>query len=141
MSFVLVVLQISLSVAILWIHGLVWPRPLGMILATIGILLGLWGIVAMKPANVSILPDVRKNSCLVITGPYRFIRHPMYTGLLMLCLGAVVSRPSILLFVLWICLVITLLAKSRYEESLLTRSFSDYAAYKSKTWRFIPYIL
>lgn len=140
-SLVLVGLQICLSATIVLAHGIVWPRPGGLILAAIGILLGSWAIAAMKPSNVSILPDVQMESPLVTRGPYCLIRHPMYTGLLSLCLGIVVSQPSILRVVVWLCLVATLVVKARYEEKLLALSFPEYAAYKSNTWPFIPYLI
>jgi protein-S-isoprenylcysteine O-methyltransferase Ste14 len=140
-SILLVLLQTCFAASILLSHGFGRPRPPGFVLGVFGVFLGLWAIVAMKPANVRVLPDVREESRLVVNGPYRFIRHPMYTGLLMLCLGVVVSQPSIFPIVLWICLVVTLIAKSRYEERLLARTFPDYPAYKSRTWQFIPYVI
>ena len=140
-SLLLVFLQTCFSAAILLSHGLHWPRPVGFVLAVFGLLLGLWAIVAMKPAHVRILPDVSAESSLVVCGPYRCIRHPMYTGLLMVCLEVVVSRPTVLLGVLWVGLVTTLLVKAGYEERLLAKSFPEYAAYQSRTWRFLPLIL
>jgi len=75
---------------------------------------------------------------LVAGGPYRFARHPMYTALVVICLGVAVG-----VGVVWCYLAVVVLAgffgaKARYEERFLVRAYPGYAEYGSLTGRFVP---
>jgi protein-S-isoprenylcysteine O-methyltransferase Ste14 len=84
---------------------------------------------------------VQKKHELIERGPYAYIRHPMYSGLLLMLLGVAVyyGRPLWLL-VFGFCLF-ALYMKSRREESLLTNSFPAYSEYKRRTKSLIPFVL
>ena len=79
---------------------------------------------------------------LVETGIYRFIRHPMYGSLMLLGLGiflkSVTTLTSVLAFIVVLALVLTALIE---EGEMRARFGEEYAAYKRKTKRFIPFLL
>jgi protein-S-isoprenylcysteine O-methyltransferase Ste14 len=102
-----------------------------------GIIVGIAGVVGLR-RSLSIFPTPSKKTTLVASGIYKYIRHPMYTGLLIIALSFTVCRPSLLGFILFASFYIVLLAKSSYEERLLEASFTTYAEYKDKTGRFFP---
>lgn len=85
--------------------------------------------------SFSILPEARQ---LVVTGPYRFVRHPLYATEMICMLGLVVQ------FMLWPAVVVFLiqlliqLERMRIEEQLLNRIFPEYERYASNTARLIP---
>ena len=85
--------------------------------------------------SFSILPEARR---LVVTGPYRFVRHPLYATEMICMLGLVVQ------FMLWPAVIVFLiqlliqLERMRIEEQLLNRTFPEYERYASNTARLIP---
>ena len=57
-------------------------RGIFLVVQIIGFFLSLWAIITMKLGNFNIQPEVKPNAHFVNTGPYRLIRNPMYTGLI-----------------------------------------------------------
>lgn len=70
------------------------PGLPGIALVAAGALLGLWAIGVNRPGNFNVRPVPRPGATLVTTGPYRFVRHPMYSSLLLAGLGGVAAAPS-----------------------------------------------
>ncbi len=106
-----------------------------------GIALGLWAVFSMGRGNINVSPAVRENASLVERGPYRLVRHPMYTALLLFMLSYVIADVTPLSVQAWLGLLLVLVVKSLYEESLLTKRFPSYVEYKQRTWRFLPYVI
>lgn len=140
LSYLLVGLQLALLAAIALSGPLIPPAPLWALVTVAGGLLGVWAALAMRIPEVSVLPEVRPGARLVTRGPYRAIRHPMYSALLVLTLGLVMGAPGPLRWLLWLALLATLVLKLSYEERLLARSFAGYRAYQARTWRLVPFI-
>ena len=134
----LVVAQFVLIVLV--IAGGPWlPRGVvGRMLVGIGGVAGIWAILAMRQSRLRVFPDVAEGAHLVEAGPYRWIRHPMYSSGLLIMLGFVIDQPSPLRIIAWLGLAVVLLAKMRLEEQYLRAAFPDYAAYEARTWRLIP---
>lgn len=105
-----------------------------------GSLLGLWAIFTMRITKVNVFPEVRTGSRLVTSGPYQWIRHPMYTAVLMIMLALVCESFSYWRGGWWVLLGADLIAKLCYEEKLLREVFDDYEAYCLRTWRLVPWI-
>jgi protein-S-isoprenylcysteine O-methyltransferase Ste14 len=141
-----VIAQAVAIVAILvtGIAGPAWPDtvdafliPVGIALAGAGIALLVAGIASLGN-SVSPYPRPHEGSDLRDRGAYRFVRHPIYGGLLLTGLGwAVIASPVALVPVAALALVFEL--KARVEESMLSERFPGYAAYRSRVrWRFVP---
>jgi len=106
-----------------------------------GLALSLWGAKVMGLGKFNIQPEVRDGSGLVQAGPYRLLRNPMYTGILLFFGAATASHPSFSHIASLVLLTLTLLLKIRMEENFLGKKFAEsYAAYKKKSYRLIPFI-
>src|SRR3954453_23407970 len=112
---------------------------IGAILCVLGVIIALWARWHLG-RNWSYRPALKADHELITSGPYRVVRHPIYTGILLACIGS-------LLVTNWSLLVIALLVfavfagRSYTEEQLMLRQFPDqYPAYKKRTWALIPFI-
>jgi protein-S-isoprenylcysteine O-methyltransferase Ste14 len=82
---------------------------------------------------------VFKNHQLITTGPFRFIRHPTYSGVLALWLGAGFGTLNGLLIFLFPVAFLGFFIQARIEEELLEEKFGeDYRRFAQRTPRFIP---
>ena len=106
----------------------------------IGLGLGLWAVLIMRPGYFNIIPDPRSNSVLVRGGPYRLIRHPMYLALLITTLPLVLDHFTTFRLLIWMVLLIDLILKMDYEEKLLLAGLKGYDHYIQISHRLIPYI-
>ncbi|MFZ2662942.1 methyltransferase family protein [Rhodoferax sp.] len=107
----------------------------------LSVVLGLWALLANRPGNFNIHPTPRANGKLVAHGPYRWIRHPMYTAVSLLGLACALALGSALGWLLWLMLSLVMLAKARLEERWMAALHPDYAPYQARTRWFIPYLL
>jgi protein-S-isoprenylcysteine O-methyltransferase Ste14 len=128
-----------------WIEGpdaFAGQRPLGWIVVAVGAAVGLpcvWEFAWRGLGTPAPFDPPRK---LVITGPYRFVRNPMYVGMGFVLLGEALVFPNIsevllvLMVVLWAAVTLFIVA---FEEPVLRRMFGeDYEAYCRQVRRWIP---
>jgi protein-S-isoprenylcysteine O-methyltransferase Ste14 len=111
-----------------------------LILIVLALLIGLWAIFTVGLSKVSIFPDLKKGARLVMHGPYKIVRHPMYTSVMLFCAGLVLSNPVWYMFLGFAVLLGDLVFKLKYEEKKLVQEFSEYKTYRKKTYYFIPFI-
>ncbi len=119
-------------------HAFVW---LGASLILVGVAIRAWAIWVLG-GYFSYVVGVRADHRIVEAGPYRRIRHPAYTGALISILGVPIgylTLPGLLLTT--VVAMAAFLYRIRVEERLLSAQFGpDYEAYRSRTWRLIPYV-
>ena len=115
-------------------HSIVW------VLQLISLLLGLWAVLAMKLHTLTALPSVRRGGQLCTSGPYRVIRHPMYTAVLLLLLAFLLNDYSHIRLVVLIVVIVNFIVKMNVEEKILIAHYSDYEAYMQKTKRIVPMV-
>ena len=108
------------------------PLALGFMLA--GTVLAFWSAWYLG-ASFSLLPQARQ---LVTTGPYRYVRHPIYLGGLLITVGEIWLRFSPLVVALNLIFVAAQIVRLRYEEQILDRAFPEYREYRARTSALIP---
>ena len=81
-----------------------------------GFLLSLWAALVMRPGEFNIQPEVKPNANFVNTGPYRLIRNPMYTGLIVFFGAGVLQSFELTQSIVFLILTIVLLFKIRFPE-------------------------
>lgn len=89
--------------------------------------------------NLTPFPTPKENGTLIQTGLYKFVRHPIYSGIILTALGFGFYDGSFWKIAVGFSLWILFYFKSKYEERLLTNQFSDYKEYKKNTGRFFPF--
>lgn len=85
-------------------------------------------------------PIPKDDAELVTRGIYQWIRHPMYTALILIGLGLLIGSFNLFSLIVFTGLVMVLLYKSRYEDHLLANKHRGAAKYQSETGRFFPRI-
>jgi protein-S-isoprenylcysteine O-methyltransferase Ste14 len=139
MAVLLVAAQFGLIALILAFGALPFHSLTALVTAAIGALLGAWTLAFNRPGNFNIRPVPKAAGTLVTNGPYRWVRHPMYSALLLVSTSFTLASPGV--HHGWACLIaltVVLAIKARYEEALLGSKFAGYAAYAGRTRRFLP---
>jgi protein-S-isoprenylcysteine O-methyltransferase Ste14 len=126
----LVFLQFGLLIFLIWLPGgeaPAWAPTVSLVLFLLAGVVLLAAAIALKP-SITVMPEPRQDVPFITHGIYRFVRHPMYTGVLLLALAMVVSRwtPSALLVA--VLLGVVLATKGRYEDELLRDKWGTGAA-------------
>ncbi len=107
---------------------------------SISSIIGLWALISMKLSTITALPDLRQNAELTRKGPYKIIRHPMYTAVILYCMSFLIDDFNLLNAMIFIVLIFDLILKMNIEEHFLKIKFSQYSEYSRNTWRVIPFI-
>ena len=111
----------------------------GVVLLLAGGFLLAAGIVRLG-ANLTAVPYPKEQATLVETGPYSIVRHPMYSGGIILALGWALLVHGWLTIGYAIILFLFFDVKSRREEQWLSTKFSGYAAYQKRVRKLIPMV-
>ncbi len=130
----LVTLQFVLA-AVLVLTTETFPRGVvsgGLVVAGAGV--AIWAWLTMGLLKIRVLPSPGRTTGLVERGPYAWVRHPMYVGLLVFTAGLVAEDDRVWRVAAWVGLVGVLFAKASYEERILVRELPGYQAYQRRTW-------
>ena len=131
-----------LGLIVLLPGGTLWNRPVGLahatqVVAVVGIaLMVVAGAALGRGLTAAPLPN--SHAELRTGGLYKFVRHPIYSGLLLLSIALTLASASLWTIGACVALVVLINAKARWEERRLAERFPGYAAYADRTPRFIP---
>lgn len=118
----------------------VYTRYLGLVLFLIGFV-GMHWAEAVIDRQFSVQVTIQDNHQLITHGPYRFIRHPRYLGILLFTSGIALIFRSWIGLLLSGVLLIVLFWRIHDEESLMQQEFGiAWENYTSKSWRMIPFV-
>jgi protein-S-isoprenylcysteine O-methyltransferase Ste14 len=118
-----------------------WSLPVeAIVISILGFALGGYAILVMKLGNFHVLPRPVSRSELVSRGPYKYIRHPMYTSVLIVAASLIAGDFSLVKLAIGVLLAFCLLIKLEYEENLFVKRFPRYETYRKNTKRVIPFL-
>ena len=114
-------------------------RVVGIGVGLFGIFLAFGGVLNLGP-NLSPLPYPKDESVLVQNGIYGVVRHPIYSGLILMVFGWGLSRGSPVVLLYALLLFVFFEVKSRREEVWLAEKFAEYRAYQGRVKKLIPFV-
>jgi protein-S-isoprenylcysteine O-methyltransferase Ste14 len=112
-------------------------RMVGSIIAAIGVALIFLAVISLRRV-IQIAPEPKEGGELIQNGPYKYLRHPIYTGIIFCMIGLFLRTPTIWIGVTSVVIIVFLFFKARFEEKLLLITYSDYANYQRRTWGVFP---
>jgi protein-S-isoprenylcysteine O-methyltransferase Ste14 len=142
LSTILVAVAPQWSDHTIWIKlfSIEWLTLTGLVIASLGLAVFIWAKCSLGQAYSPCFDSLVPQS-LVNNGPYRWVRHPIYTGNLLLLLGLFLASGS-----LWLVMNTAILAAYYYraavdEERALSNQFPEYAGLLARTGRFLPRLI
>jgi protein-S-isoprenylcysteine O-methyltransferase Ste14 len=111
------------------------------IIALCGLIIVLWARTTLG-GNWSANVVIKEDHELIQRGPYAYVRHPIYSGLLLMTLALVINNGRLAWFIVFALICLGVYFKARREEELLTKHFPEsYPKYMTKVKALIPFVL
>ena len=116
----------------------IWLRVAGVVMTVGGLLFATWARRHLGKYWSGMI-TLKEGHRLIRTGPYQYVRHPLYTGFLTAALGSALAARTGDALVGFMVLLIALLIKLRREEALLTREFGEeYVQFRREVPPLVP---
>lgn len=112
-------------------------RIAGWLIAGAGVAAIVWGARSLG-SGITPHPAPTPDATLRTDGPYRHVRHPIYSGVLLFAAGITLASAGPLKAAAFALLLVVLSIKARFEEGLLAEHFPGYESYVRRTPRFVP---
>jgi protein-S-isoprenylcysteine O-methyltransferase Ste14 len=112
-------------------------HAIGLALCGLGLLLIASAFISLRKV-IQIAPEPRSGGHLVTGGIYGWMRHPIYTAIVLMVIGLFLRRPTLAVAIAAAVVVGFLFVKTRFEERLLTIRYPEYVEYRKRTWGLIP---
>ncbi len=121
-----------------------WPTPpwllaLSFVGSTLGLLLLVWAAIGLGP-SLTATPEPRSGAVLQTGGSYRFVRHPIYSAVMLVVVALAARSGNVATAAVAVVTLVFFALKARWEEQRLRERYADYDAYAAATPRFVPRI-
>lgn len=132
-------------VPVLWLGALIFPRSLftywiGVALVFAGLSFSAWARLHLG-SNWSATVTLKEQHELIRSGPYRWVRHPIYTGILLGLLGSAIARDEWRGLLGFVIATAAIVRKLRIEEHWMRELFGDaYMEYSKKVAALVPFV-
>lgn len=139
-SFVGFFAMVAALIALLWGHSLFGESPIPIGVQILAFSLMVWARVTFGGRSFHAAANPTEGG-IVTSGPYRYVRHPIYAALLYFTWGGILSHFSIVNLALGICAVAGAGLRIAAEEKLLVERYPEYKEYANRTKRIIPFLI
>lgn len=114
---------------------------IGVVLSFAAVAFAIWARITLGKNWSGAVITLKEDHKLVTTGPYKFVRHPIYTGYFLATLGTALTIGTVASYLATLMIFIGFLIRMQKEETLMTHQFpSEYPAYKQKSKKLIPFV-
>jgi protein-S-isoprenylcysteine O-methyltransferase Ste14 len=119
-----------------------WGRPAWVLAVSALLTLGGLGVVSVAAlalgSTLTATPEPRVAGTLRVDGMYRHVRHPIYSGVLLVVGGLALRSGNVVTATVGVATIVFFHLKARWEERRLGARYDEYAAYAARTPRFVP---
>ena len=112
-------------------------RMIGNVIAAIGVVLILYAVISLRRV-IQVAPEPKEGGQLIQSGPYKYLRHPIYTGIVFCMIGLFLRTPTIWIGGASVLVIGFLFFKARFEEKLLLVAYPDYEKYRKRAFGLFP---
>jgi protein-S-isoprenylcysteine O-methyltransferase Ste14 len=127
-----------------WLGARLWPHSLaaywiGVVVLALGLLFSVWARVHLG-RNWSGEVTVKEGHELIRTGPYAYVRHPIYTGLITALLGTAIASGTVRAAIGVLIIAVSFVVKLRREEAFMRETFpGEYQRYAAEVPALVPF--
>jgi len=111
----------------------------GVLLIGIAVAIATWAFSSMQSGTFTVLPEPTSGASFTQAGPYKHVRHPMYSAVIIGGLGATLCHADVVSVVQLMMLIVLLVVKLQREERYLTTRYATYEHYRTHTKALVPY--
>ena len=115
------------------------PAPAAIAPMVAGLAIVIWARLTFGVRSLHAGSDATKGG-LVTTGPYRFVRHPIYAGVMLILIGVVIGHHDPITLAAVAIIVIGLGVRIAAEERSVRRMYPEYEGYARRTKRLVPFL-
>lgn len=139
-SYFLVGIQFSAIIFLLVIIPSFKWNVWGIVFLLLSGLLLLWAVFSMRQSKLRVMPEPDSAAHLIVSGPYQYIRHPMYTSVLLYAIGMLCFSFTWWRLMIMIILFLVLQMKIHKEEKYWKVKDANYKNYVLNTKRMFPFL-
>jgi protein-S-isoprenylcysteine O-methyltransferase Ste14 len=139
LSLAALLLMMAAMLGLLATHSLFTPSPVAIGVQAAAVALMVWARMNLGSRSFHAAADATAGG-LVTTGPYRYIRHPIYTAACLIGWAGAAAHPSVTNAALGGLLFVGALGRMLCEETLVAERYPEYRQYAAITKRMVPYL-
>jgi protein-S-isoprenylcysteine O-methyltransferase Ste14 len=140
LSVIATIVLVVAVVTLVLTRGLFSVSPVVIVIQILAACLMIWARVTFGLRSFHAAANPTKGG-LVTTGPYHYIRHPIYSAVLIFCSAGVIANLSVVHVLLGVVIVAGTATRILCEERLVLEKYPEYADYAKKTRRIIPHVI